>query len=76
MNKSELEIRYKAKVRTWHIKFERLSNDVEEIQTELVGLVQRIDKIALENMQVMVELRKLQEEQTEMSFDNIVLGKQ
>jgi len=76
MNKSELEIRYKAKVRLWYVRFERLSNEIEEIHIELSGLVERVDKIVLENAQVMIELRKLEQEKEEMKFDNIVLGKQ
>jgi len=76
MNIAELETRYKAKVRTWHVKFERLSNEIDELHIELLGLVERVDKIVLENMQVMVELRKLEQEKEEMSFDNVSLGKQ
>ena len=72
-NKSELEIRYKAKVRLWYLRFERLSNDIEEIQKKLAELTERIDKIAMEDFQVMNELKKLEQEKEEMSFENVSL---
>lgn len=83
MNKSEIEIRYRAKVRFWWEKFESISNEIselssqkEQLQIKLQDFTKRLDKITNENLKIIIELRKLQEEKEEMSFNNIALEKQ
>ena len=76
MNEKELEIRYKAKVKFWYLKFERLSTEIDQLQTELERLKKITERVNSENTQLVIELRKLQEEQTEMKFNHIKLKKQ
>lgn len=83
MNQSELEIRYKAKVRFWYEKFIKISDQVDLLHTilekqkiEIEKQRKLVEKLVCQNAEVIQELRELQEEQTEMSFDNISLEKQ
>lgn len=74
MNQSELEKRYRSKVRFWYLKFERLSDQNDELQKEIERLGKIVDKNAGEIVQVIKELEQLKQEKEEMSFSNIELG--
>lgn len=76
MNPSELEIRYKAKVKFWYLKFERLSTEIDQLQTELERLKKITERVNSENTQLRIELTGLQEEEREMKFNHVELEKQ
>ncbi|GAI96688.1 unnamed protein product [marine sediment metagenome] len=76
MNQKELEKRYRSKVKFWFERFEALSNITDKLQTELEAQRKIIEKVACENVQVINELRSLQQEKEEMEFDHIELQKQ
>jgi len=75
MNEAELKIRYESKVRFWFEKFERLSNENEELLIE----IERISKIANRNsneiFQVIKELEALKQQSEKMEFDHVELQK-
>ena len=75
MNQSELEKRYKQRVKFWYLRFVRLSNQNDELQAEIERQKKIVDKNASEIVQVIKELEALKDEQTEMTFSNISLEK-
>lgn len=75
MQKSELEKRYRSKVRFWFLRFERLSNENDELQTEIERQRKIVDKNSSEIVEVIRELRELQEEKETMEFSNLTLEK-
>lgn len=75
MNQKELEIRYKAKIKFWYLKFQRLSDQNDELQTEIERQKKIVDKNAIEIVQVIQELEQLKQQSEEMTFSNIALEK-
>ncbi len=73
MNSAELEKRYRNRVRFWYQRFEALSDIIDKLQTTLEAQRKLIEKIVNENTQLVIELRDLQQQKEEMSFDNVVL---
>jgi acetyl-CoA carboxylase alpha subunit len=52
----------------------RLSNQNDELQTEIERLRKIVDKNASEIVEIIQELKQLKEQSEEMTFDNVVLG--
>lgn len=73
MQKSELEIRYRAKVRFWWKKFEEIKNEIDQLQIINEKLTKRLEKVSYENTQIVIELAALKQESEEMTFSNIGL---
>ncbi|MBA7606875.1 hypothetical protein ES703_14026 [subsurface metagenome] len=70
MTEKELKIR----VKFWYLKFERLSTEIDQLHTELERLKKITERVNSENTKLVIELKKLQEQQSEMKFDHIELG--
>ena len=85
MNQKELKIR----VAFWYEKFERISNDndiihrqvtdlsnqTEKIKAQIDIMKKRAEKNSFEIVQVIKELRSLQQEKEKMEFSDISLEK-
>ena len=70
------------RIRFWYLKFERISNDNDIIHRQVTDLSNQIDimkkraeKNSFEIVQVIKELRSLQQEKEKMEFSNIKLEK-
>lgn len=72
MNEKELQ----TKRRFWFLKFERLSNQNDKLQTEIERMKKIVDRSAVEIVQVVQELNQIKQQEQKMSFENIVLEKQ
>ncbi len=72
MNEKELQ----TKRRFWYLKFERISNQNDELQIEIERQRNIVEQNAVEIVQVIQELEQLKQQEQKMSFENIVLEKQ
>ncbi len=75
MNQKELEIRYRNRVRFWFLRFERLSNQNDELQAEIERLGKIVGKNASEIVEIIQELKQLKQQSEKMEFSNISLEK-
>ena len=75
MNQKELEIRYRNRVRFWYLRFERLSNQNDELQAEIERLGKIVGKNASEIVEIIQELEQLKQQSQKMEFSNITLEK-
>ncbi len=67
-------MKIEQRIRFWYLRFVRLSNQNDELQTEIERLRKIVDKNASEIVEIIQELKQLKEQSEEMTFDNVVLG--
>ncbi len=63
------------RIHFWYLRFERLSNQNDELQTELEAQRKKVDKNAGEIVEIIQELEQLKQQSEKMEFSNITLEK-